>query len=438
MSCHDNPDKNRIYFGGEILNPESPYVLLMQNEKVLDSIKINPDNSFGKYYTDLKPGLYFFKHGNEFQYLFLEPQDSIKIRLNTWDFDESLVFDGRGSEKNDFLLSVFLRNEKEMDNFYSYFTLSEKDFEKKYNEAYARNYDMLMQFFRNTPDVSESFKHLAEGSVTYPLYRFKELYPYYHQKLSHSDSVTKVSPEFYAFRKNVDLNDNILSEYYIYQNYISSYLYNEANKANQYKELDENFKTILLNSIVEKISNKELKDRLLYQEMVNYLFRSKEEVSAENLDLFYKNCDNKEYVSKIKNVITLKNNLPIGSKLPDFELIDENNTPQFILKLIKGKTSVLYFWTSDYSAASYIKSRINLLANKYPNVKFIGVHIDKANFEKLHIPMTNQYYFTSPEESKKLVSEDFPRTIIVDNEGNVVDNYSIITHSHIENHLEKL
>ena len=66
----DYPDEKKIFFGGEIINPKSDIVILMQNEKIIDSISLNPDQTFGKDISNLKTGLYYFEHAYEFQYLF--------------------------------------------------------------------------------------------------------------------------------------------------------------------------------------------------------------------------------------------------------------------------------------------------------------------------------------------------------------------------------
>ena len=114
FSCNTSSNsKSNTYFGGEIINPKSNIVLLLKNEKVIDEILLDENNRFISEYPSLEEGLYTFKHGNEFQYIYFEPADSILIRLNTWDFDESIVFSGLGSSKNEFLINLFLQNEKE-------------------------------------------------------------------------------------------------------------------------------------------------------------------------------------------------------------------------------------------------------------------------------------------------------------------------------------
>ena len=106
---YDSP----TYLGGQIVNPKADHVLLFHNDEILDTLYLDDRNHFMKTIPIFEDGLYTFKHANEFQYIFLEPSDSLIIRLNTWDFDESLVFSGIGSVRNEYLIDVFIQNEKE-------------------------------------------------------------------------------------------------------------------------------------------------------------------------------------------------------------------------------------------------------------------------------------------------------------------------------------
>ena len=45
------------------------------------------------------------------------PTDSVLMYLNTWDFDESLIFSGKGGSKNNFLINLYLQQEKNEKNF---------------------------------------------------------------------------------------------------------------------------------------------------------------------------------------------------------------------------------------------------------------------------------------------------------------------------------
>ena len=87
-------------------------------QKVIDTLTLKKDNSFlGKLDISNK-GLYYFTHGSENQYIYLEPKDSLMLRLNTWYFDVSIVYAGKGAERNNMLIDCFLENEKDNQMFY--------------------------------------------------------------------------------------------------------------------------------------------------------------------------------------------------------------------------------------------------------------------------------------------------------------------------------
>lgn len=113
------------YFGGEVVNPTSPYVLFYKGNVVRDTIMLNKDNTFFIKFDSLTPGLYSFKNEPEFQYVYFDKNDSIKVHIDTKDFDNSIVFCGRGEEKNNFLMEMYLRNEKDKENI---FNLFDRDF----------------------------------------------------------------------------------------------------------------------------------------------------------------------------------------------------------------------------------------------------------------------------------------------------------------------
>lgn len=91
LSCSSATNSSKVYFGGKIINPKSNHVVLFKSGKIIDTILLDKNNRFLKKFENLKEGYYYFNHGNESQYMYLEQNDSLMLRLNTWDFDESLV-----------------------------------------------------------------------------------------------------------------------------------------------------------------------------------------------------------------------------------------------------------------------------------------------------------------------------------------------------------
>ena len=144
ISCNtSNEDDAVTSFGGEIINPKTDFVLFLKEGAVIDTLFLDRNNRFINNYKSLDEGLYTFKHGTEFQYVYVQPKDSILVRLNTWDFDESLVFSGKGSDKNEFLINLFLQNEKEEENMYQYFNLNENDFQHKIDSLSNERFEIF-------------------------------------------------------------------------------------------------------------------------------------------------------------------------------------------------------------------------------------------------------------------------------------------------------
>ncbi|MFA5298155.1 MAG: hypothetical protein WC389_08115, partial [Lutibacter sp.] len=183
IGCKNMKGNGATYFGGQIINPKTNYVLFLKDEKVIDTLLLDENNRFLINFPSLKEGLYTFMHGTEFQYIYLEPSDSVLVRLNTWDFDHSLVFNGKGSAKNEFLLNSFLQNEKEERMMYYHFDLNEKDFQTKIDSLSKERVAVYKEFIANEGAVSKGFEKFINVAIQFPLYQLKEIYPYYHKDI---------------------------------------------------------------------------------------------------------------------------------------------------------------------------------------------------------------------------------------------------------------
>ena len=116
FSCNSEKERSGdTYFGGEIVNPKTKHIVILKDGAVIDSILINEDNTFFYKFKDPVSGIYTFKH-NEFQMFYLQPGDSLMLRVNTMGFDESLHYSGIGAKDNNFLMKLFL--------FFEYFPIA--------------------------------------------------------------------------------------------------------------------------------------------------------------------------------------------------------------------------------------------------------------------------------------------------------------------------
>ena len=109
ISCNSKSDSScgSAFIGGQIVNPVNDHLILYDDSTPIDTLYLDKDNRFSYEIETLSPGLHGVIHGGEYQVIVLEPNDSIMLRLNTLDFDKSLVFTGKGSKKNNYLINLY-------------------------------------------------------------------------------------------------------------------------------------------------------------------------------------------------------------------------------------------------------------------------------------------------------------------------------------------
>ena len=110
--CNESEKSSpNVFFSGEIVNPTSTHVVLWKGDVVIDSSALGKDKMFSFKLDSIEDGLYHFNHAPEHQYVYLEKGDSLIIRLNTVDLQESLVFSGTGEEVKKIMMEIFMAND---------------------------------------------------------------------------------------------------------------------------------------------------------------------------------------------------------------------------------------------------------------------------------------------------------------------------------------
>ena len=445
FGCKKANENAMTYFGGQIINPKSNYVLFLKDEKVLDTLLLDENYHFLKEIPSLQEGLYTFKHGTDFQYIYLEPSDSVLVRLNTWDFNHSLVFNGKGSAKNEFLINLFLQNEKEERMMYHNFNLNENDFHAKIDSLSKERFAVYNDFSQNETAVSNGFKKLTITAIQFPLLRLKEAYPYYHKKVLDLDEFAKVSDQFYDYRAEINLNEEDLVSFYPYQNYVVSYLFNISSQLKEKDSSKNNMAVNIINAINEHIKAEDFKNILLKRIIMSDLLKNESvcETNEEALQLFRANCTNKEVVDQVNNLVNDCKKIPQNAPLRDFDIVSYNNFQFNINEVIKNKNTVIYFWSADYISADYLVNRIKFLEDKYPDLLFVGIDIQSspqdlsadANLKLLDI--NNQYMLPKDSYAHQFLSSNFPRTVLIDKNGIVKNGFINLDSNKLDSELIK-
>ncbi len=446
LSCKTTDEHNTSYFGGEIINPKSNFVLFLKDNKVIDTLLLDKNNRFLNGYESLNEGLYTFKHGNEFQYIYLQQTDSVLIRLNTWDFDESLVFSGKGSAKNEYLINLFLQNEREEKVMHQYFHFDEQKFQIKIDSLAKIKVNIYNEFANHEVNVSAGFEKLTTTAIHFPLYRLKEIYPYFYKKAHNLEEFPIVSDSFYDFRVNINLNEENLVSFYPYQNYVVSYLYNLSYQQEANDSLKNDITVNILNNTLEHVKNETFKNELLKGVIVNNFFKSEStcNINEEPLRIFLENCTNREFVKTVINLVSDSKAISTKEPLTNFELLSHDGYITSINEIIEGENSVIYFWSSEFMSSDYLIKRINYLENKYPNILFVGINMQAVlknlasdpNLNKLDI--NKQFMLPKDSYAHNYLTSNYPRVIIINNNGIVKNGFTYLGSRKLSLELDKL
>ncbi len=382
-------DDYSAYFGGEVINPTNPYVLFCKDSKVIDTIPLKADNTFFIKFDSLTPGLYTFKYEPEYQYIYFDKNDSLMVRLNSRDFDQSIVYCGRGDEKNNFLMELFLKNEADREKMFDVYDYDIPKFVANIDATFKTNKKIYDQH-KEEIKWSDGFDVYANASLNFYNYSKKELYPVIHKLRTGEDISEKLPKDFYSFRKKIDFNNVELSSYSPFVKYLSQMLNNVGaiNYHNHLSDVDLALKINInkLNIADTLIKNEKVKNTILDNIAFSYLLEDQNMVNNQKfLEIYHKystDKSSKNEILKIGNAIQL---LKIGNTLPEANLIDVNGKIVNSSSLLKKKT-VLFFWSEN--AASHLvgaHKKVLDLKKKHPDYQFIAVNLDEDQSKWLNI-----------------------------------------------------
>ncbi|SHJ04307.1 hypothetical protein SAMN04487911_1107 [Arenibacter nanhaiticus] len=415
ISCGTKEKKSSsAYFAGEIVNPTSDYVVLYKDEVVIDSAKLNQDNRFSITLDSVAEGLYHFNHSPELQYVYLEQGDSLMIRLNTKDFDESLIFSGTGDEINNFLLELFLSTEDEPNKILPLYSLEPSEFCKKIDSLRSIKFKLLNELSKEA-QLSKNALEIATASIDYHYYTYKERYPFWNRIRNAKKEITTVPEHFYTYRKDLEYDNNKLTYLRPYYNFMKNHFDNLSYMSCKDGCL-ENHHSIVKNKlhfnqhklqlINDLVTEKGLRDNLFRNVAMDYLINAHEgdENNKIFINDFRKLAQNNKHHKEIELLYQGVINLQPSSKLPNISVINAEGISVTLQEIAdKEKNAVFYFWT-DAQRMHFegIKKRVSQLAVSKPEYTFIGINCNTD-------PARWQYVLNTSnlDTSKQYRSDDF-------------------------------
>lgn len=435
------------YFGGEIVNPNSSFVLFCKDNEVIDTLKLDKNNRFFIKFDSLGPGLYTFKHEPEYQYVYFDKNDSIMANVNSKDFDGSLVFCGRGDQKNNFLMELYLRNEKDKNNMFGVFDYDIDKFTKTIDSSYAQN----KAFYTKNKEIinwNKDFDKFAQAAVDFHNYSKREIYPYIHKLRTGNDVYEKLPKNYYDFRKTIDFNNETLNSFSPFVMYLSNMLNNMAtiNYHNHFTQVDLALKTNInkMNIADTLIKNEKVKNTVLNTIAFQYLLED-QNITNNSLfiDTYYKYSTDKSYKNEILKISNAVQLLKPNYELPQVKLIDYKGNVISSDNVIT-KNTVIFFWSEKAEAHLIgVHKKAMAFKAKYPSWQFVAVNLDENQNEWQNV--VSNYKFNNTMEFRCQNFEDIKtkwaitkihRTIVIGNDGKIKNAFTNLFDVHFEDNLK--
>ncbi|MGB5172301.1 MAG: transaldolase [Eudoraea sp.] len=444
-SCNTaKKDNSTVYFAGEIVNPTNDQILLFKGDMVIDSAKLDGENRFAFQLNSLDEGLYHFYHAPEEQYVYIEKGDSLQIRLNTVDFDESLVFSGSNDAINNFLVELFLTMENENELVYKWYDLEPVDFIVKVDSLRNLKLETLDVLVQEN-DLSPSAYELAHAGIMYGSYITKEAYPFYHKKKVGDKKIHDLPDNFYDYRSQINYDGNGLTYYRPYYNFMKyhfgnlSYMSCKNDCDMRADEMHDklHFNQHKLKLIDSLVPENELRDNLFRNVALDYLLKYDSEENIETfIDDFQRLSGNNRHMREINNLYQGIRNLQPQNDLPEVWVQDIEGNLVSLQEIGKDKEVVFYFWSGPEQKHFHnMNRRINYLKEKYPNYMFVGLNVrtDKARWKNLievsDLDKSQQYWTNDFENiAHTLVIYD-PNRGIITKDGKIVNAFANVYNS---------
>ena len=182
--------KNSIKFTAKIANRNSDTLVIKGKDNFKQVIPINKKEVFTASF-DAPKGFYMFSDGTESSNLYLKPNSEVNLTMNAKEFDETIVYKGKGVDESNFLAQQALKDEnfqkdafsKENGDFTTLLdaklkadteSLEKGNFDPEFKTALKRSFDGFHQYAASEYErAAKANKMVGKASPDFDYDNFK-------------------------------------------------------------------------------------------------------------------------------------------------------------------------------------------------------------------------------------------------------------------------
>lgn len=452
FSCENSSSKkNYAVIGGEIVNPTSKYVVIKNETHTLDSIPLDHRNKFSYKIEDVETGLYLIQHHPETQSIFLEPGDSLLLRVNTLAFDESLHFSGKGDAKNNFLTEMSLLEEGNLNLLLGFYKNDPTTFLKKSDSIHAERKSSLEKMSAKHK-FSTAFIELANKIIDYGRYDLLERYTYLINRYCKKFS-KKFPKDFYEYRKKVKFNEASIQCTPGYRRFIDNYLINRSFKWCAKQAFDNNDCYSLADN--ENIKSRiRMAGNLIHLPQLRRHFLSKlgslgvimakdQEEIIQVITLLEEMGYHEKGLKDMKQLGEIQTAYLPGATIKNIPLINYERD-QIALHDIIEKPTIIFLWSMYNERHISDHALVRAYRKKYPEINFIGLNLDVGETPSWRIAVQkhgydkkNEFQLGQTGIDRKFFQYYLNKLLFLDSSGKVIVGDAFINSPDFESRILK-
>ncbi len=425
LSCKNEKEADFTIISGEITNNRGSEITFKKpnNTEFNETIKVGRD---GKFIDTLfiESGNYTFQYGRNRAEIFVTPGNNVVINFNSDDFDNSLIFSGKGSEISNYLFAKQKKEKELLGENNEIYKLEEAAYTLKLKEIKTT----LEKLVSGSKGISDDFEAKEKRNINYTylirLNNYQIFHSYYAQLpdfktsegfLKELNAVTYDNEEDFLFSPD-------------YRTLVTTHYRIKAAELARAEHIDNDIAFI---KVVGALQKPTMINDLIY-ERVKYAF-----TYSEDLEPLYKQfmaaSTNEAHKKEITESYNQFKTVAKGQPSPKFKDYENYAGGKTSLDDLKGNYVFVNVWATWSNPNPREMNFIKELETTYKgkNIKFVSISVDReVDHDKWkQMVLKNKFagiqLFSDKDMESSFIKEFLikttPRYILIDPSGKIVN-----------------
>jgi thiol-disulfide isomerase/thioredoxin len=424
ISCQKKVAVDYAIITGKISNISGELSVNSMDRTIKEIISVSTDGIFLDTLA-IKPGSYILFDGKNRLPIYITKGDSLQIKYDANQFENTLVISGKGSEVSNYMLLSSKKTKELRGKGSSIYVLDEDEYKKTAGKIKLASEELLAA----TSGISEEFKTKEKRNLKYAYLSMLSIYQRYHAHYAQKPDF-KTSEGFLNELDEVDYaNEEDFDFSQSYRDLVTSHFYDEAAMIAKKDSIEEDIAVL---KSISNSKNETIKNSLLF-EYAKYGITYTGDV--ENFySNFIENSTDKANNNEITKSYNQLKTIAKGKPSPTFENYENFAGGTTSFSDLKGKYIYVDVWATWCGPCKREIPYLQKVEKKYEgkNIHFVSLSVDKLSDHDKWQKMVKekelggiQLFAENSWESKFVkdyLIKGIPRFILIDPNGDIVSS----------------